>query len=175
MAKETTEVAEDKKTIFYAYEYIDRALKLKKRGPFISWKYGRRYKDEISGEILFEDVDKDIRFEDGVFVTQNADQIAYLNLYNTGGKFKLANGGREVEVTRDPQMNVIISTEDLLTRQVVKTTEVVREVAVIPKSALGLFDVQALKDFCIAEGIDMPAEKTKDALVDVLTQLGRIK
>lgn len=82
MAKDTAELDPNKKTIFYAYEYIERQLKLKKRGPFISWKYGRRYKDEISGEILFEDGDKDIRFEDGIFVTQDIDQINYLNLYN---------------------------------------------------------------------------------------------
>lgn len=78
-------------------------------------------------------------------------------------------------MTRDPQMNVTISQEDLLVKQVIRTNEVIKEVSVLPKIAVGLMDLQSLKDFCIAEGIDMPAEKTKDAIIDVLTQAGRIK
>lgn len=71
-------------------------------------------------------------------------------------------------------MNVTISTEDLLVRQVVKTETVTKNVSVLPKSALNLFGVQELKDFCIAESIDMPKEITKESLIDVLTQAGRI-
>ena len=173
MAKETV-IEEPKKAIFYAYEYMDGQLKLKKRWPFISWKFGRRYKDEITNEILYDDTDKDVRFQDGVFVTDDVDVINWLNLYNSGGRFTLKNG-KEVTVTRDPQMNVTISQEDLLVKQVIRTNEVIKEVSVLPKIAVGLMDLQSLKDFCIAEGIDMPAEKTKDAIIDVLTQAGRIK
>lgn len=82
--------------------------------------------------------------------------------------------GKEVFAKHDPQLNVMISQEDLLVRQVVKTETVTKTVNTLPKSALKHFDVQALKDFCIAESIDMPAEITKDALIDVLTQAGRI-
>lgn len=79
MAKET----ESTKKIFYAYEYVDQKLTLKKRGPFLSWKFGTRYKDQFTNEILFEDSDKDIRFVDGVFVTEDEDQINYLNMLDS--------------------------------------------------------------------------------------------
>ena len=171
MAKET--VAENKKVVFYAYEYVDGTLRLKKRWPLITWKYGKGYRDPLTQQIMYEDEDLDIRFVDGIFETSHPDQIAYLELYNKGGRFKLSSG-REVPVSPDPQMSVTISKEDLLVRQVVKTETVTKTINTLPKSALHLFDVQALKDFCISESITMPAEVTLDGLIDVLTQEGRI-
>jgi len=80
--------AKNKKVTFYA---VTLDGKLKTRMGVISWKYGKGYKDSLTDEIKYENTELDIYFENGIFVTEHQDQIAYLRVYTNGGEITLSD------------------------------------------------------------------------------------
>jgi len=89
-----------KPVTFYAVN-LDGTLK--KRMGTISWKFGKAFRDQLHNQIDYEDAHLDIQFDNGMFVTENPDQIAYLDAYNTGGMITLSDK-RVVKVPAEGQM-----------------------------------------------------------------------
>lgn len=133
--------------------------KLKTRMGRITWKFGKGYKDQLTNEIKYHDEDLDIYFENGMFTTDNPDQIAYLDAYNTGGTIKLSDE-REVKVIGDTQLFRITRQDPTAVgvKVVKETTEVVKEI--IPKSVLDLMELDMKIDFAKRNKVELPKELT---------------
>lgn len=156
----------NKQVTFYATEL---GGKLKTRMGRISWKFGKGYKDQLTDEVKYADDDLDIYFDNGIFVTDHADQIAYLDIYNSGGTITLSDG-RIGKVSGDSQLFRITRQDPTAVgvKIVKETTEVIKEI--IPKAVLDLMDLDMKVEFAKRNKVELPKELTVSTIDRVLTE-----
>jgi hypothetical protein len=157
---------------FYA---VDLNGKLKTRMGRISWKFGKAYRDPVHNLVEYTDGNLDMQFEDGMFTTDNPDQIAYLDAYSTGGKIQLSGRTDLVNVPQESQL-FRITRQDPLEAGVKVVTEVKEvNVNVIPKALFAMMDLDMKVKFCKDENIELPGEVTMASVDRVIKESGRIK
>jgi len=162
--------AKNKKVTFYA---VSLDGKLKTRMGVISWKYGKGYKDSLTDEIKYENTELDIYFENGMFVTEHQDQIAYLRVYTNGGEITLSDW-RKVIVPVNNQL-FRITQEDPTAVGVKTVTETVQvQKQIIPKAVLGFMDLDLKITFAKENNVELPVELTVANVDRVLEEAGHV-
>lgn len=149
-------MSKTKAVTFYAVKLNGE---LKKTMGKITWKFGKWYKDELTNEIKYSNDDLDIQFEDWRFTTDNPDQIAYLNIYNSWWLMTLSDW-REVRVPVEWQL-FRITKDDPNAEWVKIVTEekkVIKEV--ISSDFLDFMDIDAKIAFAKRNNIELPWELT---------------
>lgn len=117
-----------------------------------------------------------IVFDKGVYEARDEDIVEYLRIYNTGGTLPNEKDalGRPLQVKWESILAVIKESAPVTTNTVVKTETVTKEVHTIPREFVLALDFQALQSYCVAYGIAMPKEKTKESIIKALETEGYI-
>jgi len=143
-------------------------------GPTILWPFGSGLTDWHTANDRNQrqvDVQKNIRFENGYFVTSNPDQIWLLDHYNSGGTFIDAKRDINVNYPGDRYL-CMISRKDpnavevkVVTEKTVETVEVTR----YPREVLEAMTPDVLINICGIMQIDISnVDKTTMAIVNAM-------
>lgn len=146
---------------------------LNPRRTTIITPYNERIFDKEKGRHEYDALNlKSIVFERGSFETSDPDEIAFLEIYNKGGR--LPNGKTWKPATINyVRKELVVNDDERNEAQRVVTRTVER--MVIPRSIASLMSVPQLRDLCAEWKVSVPEAGTKEDLMKSLSESGHLQ